>query len=467
MTPEAQKYLNELRLPIRPDVKTRAGMEPWVLGTEKPKQPVPTVMPTTPEERIAQAKAQQDFSNNYTPPKIVEGPIINNPVDDFKNIEMPFSFNNPLPKYEAAYNKGGFGGLTGAIIKQGVEGAKGALDKPAGNLPENITSGFSGNYNTPVPTPAPTTSPAEKPNIPGLPVGSSGFTVTGLNTSGRPSYTTRSYYDSKGNVVASGLSGATNRGGFVGASTDVEAARNLEDRLTQDKAASLMAANFDRQTEALKDLRAAQLGIPRSALEPGANAQPEPQTVNPFARPGDSFGDDVFRKNALESAITDPTATKKQRSDAVEMFKAYMEGAQKQQPQQPRLVNPLDEQRFLLAQQQAGRQQLMDENRLKIDAANLQNAQAKTALDQRQYEDKARADFMTNATFTAPDAPTAQLAATAWEISKATGVPPDVVASIVDEEAKQYDWKNGPPKDMKAFNERVAARVTAKYKGGQ
>jgi len=359
-------------------------------------------------------------------------------------------------------------GYAGRRIRESAVDAYRPINAAVSNaapLVKDFTSNLTNNAETT--SSANTTSPsAVKPTI-GLPVGNSGFTVTGVNTSGRPSYTNRTYYDVNGNAVASGLSGATNRGGFVGATTDAEAARNLQDRFTQDQAASAMAANFDRQTEALKDLRAAQMGIPRSALEPGANAQPEQQTVNPFARPGDSFGDDVFRKNALESAITDPTATKRQRSDAVEMFKAYMEGAQPQQRPQPRPVNPLDEQRFLLEQQRAGRQQLMDENRLKIDAANLQNAQAKTALDQRQYEDKARADFMTNATFTAPDAPTAQLAATAWEISKATGLPPDVVAAHVDKVAKEFDWKNGPPKNMQDLGRRVTTELTASYKGGQ
>ena len=443
MTPEVQKYFSDLR------------------------RPVGAINSPTPEEQVARIKAQKEVSSLNTSPKVPEQswgeryfPFLSS---QFKRV------GDPVEEIKKDYEKAGVGGVIGGIVGRGVEGAKGALDKPAGDLPANVATGFTTNVNTSTtPTANPNTIPPPTAKVtPGISVGDSGFTVTGANTSGRPGYSNRTYFDSKGNEVASGLSSATNRGGFVGASTDAEAARNLQDRFAQDQAASAMAANFDRQTEALKSLRAAQMGIPRSALEPGANAQPEQQTVNPFARPGDSFGDDVFRKNALESAITDPTATKRQRSDAVEMFKAYMEGAQKQQPQQPRLVNPLDEQRFLLAQQQANRQQLMDENRLKIDAANLQNAQAKTALDQRQYEDKARTDFIPNATFTAPDAPTAQLAATAWEISKATGVPPDVVASIVDEEAKQYDWKNGPPKDMKAFNERVAARVTAKYKGGQ
>ena len=331
-------------------------------------------------------------------------------------------------------------------------------------IAKEFVSNLTGNT---APATAPTPPPTQKPNTVGLPVGNSGFTVTGANTSGRPSYTTRTYYDPNGNVVASGLSGATSRGGFVGASTDAEAARNLQDRFAQDQAASAMAANYNRQAEALKDLRAAQMGIPRSALESSANTQPDVQTRNPFSLPGDSFGDAEIRKNNMMSAINDPQATKSQRAAALETMKSFIEGNQPPPLPARAVVNPVEEQRFLLAQQQANRQQVNDENRLKVDMANLQNNQAKTALEQKQYEDKTRADFMANTLFTAPNAPTSQLAATAWEISKVTGVPPDVVASIADEEAKQYDWKNGPPKDMKAFNERIAAKVTAKYKGGQ
>lgn len=441
MTPEVQKYFSDLR------------------------RPVGAINSPTPEEQVARIKAQKEVSSLNTSPKVPEQswgeryfPFLSS---QFKRV------GDPVEEIKKDYEKAGVGGVIGGIVGRGVEGAKGALDKPAGDLPANVATGFTTNVNTSTtPTANPNTIPPPTAKVtPGISVGDSGFTVTGANTSGRPGYSNRTYFDSKGNEVASGLSSATNRGGFVGASTDAEAARNLQDRFAQDQAASAMAANFDRQTEALKSLRAAQMGIPRSALEPGANAQPEQQTVNPFARPGDSFGDDVFRKNALESAITDPTATKRQRSDAVEMFKAYMEGAQPQQRPQPRPVNPLDEQRFLLEQQRAGRQQLMDASRLAIDAANLQNNQAKTALEQKQYEDKVRADFIANATFTTPNVPTGQLAAIAIDVAKATGLPPDVALSYVDKAAAQFDWKNGPPKNIMDIGTLATTLAAAERRG--
>ena len=447
MTPEVQKYFSDLRRAIG------------------------TINSPTPEEQVARIKAQKEVSSLNTSPKVSENPNV--PEQSWGERYFPFlssqfkRVGDPVEEIKKDYEKAGVGGVIGGIVGRGIEGAKGALDKPAGDLPANVATGFTTNVNTST-TPTANSIPFPTAKVtPGISVGDSGFTVTGANTSGRPGYSNRTYFDSKGNEVASGLSSATNRGGFVGASTDAEAVRNLQDRFAQDQAASQMAANYNRQTEALKDLRAAQMGIPRSALESSANTQPDVQTRNPFSLPGDSFGDAEIRKNNMMSAINDPQATKSQRAAALETMKSFIEGNQPPPLPARAVVNPVEEQRFLLAQQQANRQQVNDENRLKVDMANLQNNQAKTALEQKQYEDKTRADFMANTLFTAPNAPTSQLAATAWEISKATGVSPDVVASITDEEAKQYDWKNGPPKDMKAFNERIAAKVTAKYKGGQ
>ena len=53
------------------------------------------------------------------------------------------------------------------------------------------------------------------------------------------------------------------RGGFVGAATDAEAARNLQARAVQDQAARGIAQNTDRTIESMRDLRAEQMGIPR------------------------------------------------------------------------------------------------------------------------------------------------------------------------------------------------------------
>lgn len=273
------------------------------------------------------------------------------------------------------------------------------------------------------------------------------------------------------------------RGGFVGAATDAQAEKNIQDRLAQDEAAHKVAIGYDRATEALKSLRAEKLGIPRSALEPGANAQPDMQTRNPFSLPGDSFGDAEIRKNNMMSAINDPRATKAQRAAALESMKTFIEGNQPPPQSARAVVNPLDEQRFLLDQQRAGRQQVMDENRfladqqrtnrqqavdasrLAIDAANLQNNQAKTALEQKQYEDKVRADFMANATFTTPNVPTGQLAAIALDVAKATGLPPDVALSYVDKAAAQFDWKNGPPKNIMDIGTLATTLAAAERRG--
>ena len=57
------------------------------------------------------------------------------------------------------------------------------------------------------------------------------------------------------------------RGGFVGAATDAEAARNVQSRLEQDAAASQVVASMNRAADAERDTRAAKLGISRAILD--------------------------------------------------------------------------------------------------------------------------------------------------------------------------------------------------------
>ena len=67
---------------------------------------------------------------------------------------------------------------------------------------------------------------------------------------------------------ASVMAGArSGRGGFVGAATDAEAARNIQSRLEQDAAASQVVASMNRGAEAERDTRAAKLGISRAVLD--------------------------------------------------------------------------------------------------------------------------------------------------------------------------------------------------------
>ena len=79
--------------------------------------------------------------------------------------------------------------------------------------------------------------------------------------------TNKTYYDPAGNVVASGLSSATGRGGFVGAATDAQAATALQDRAAQNQAAQFNIDSMNRAADAMREARAARLGVGRGTLD--------------------------------------------------------------------------------------------------------------------------------------------------------------------------------------------------------
>ena len=114
---------------------------------------------------------------------------------------------------------------------------------------------------------------------------------------GRMGALERRDYTVPGGTATGVLPTGSSRGGFVGAATDAEAAKNLQDRLAQDEAAKSIAANMDRGTEALRDLRAEQMGITRNALDTAEGRARGttvlPSAPSPFSQPGDSFEDAV------------------------------------------------------------------------------------------------------------------------------------------------------------------------------
>lgn len=157
-----------------------------------------------------------------------------------------------------------------------------------------------------------------------------GYGVTGANTSGRAGYSQRTYYDPSGNVVASGLSSATGRGGFVGASTDAEAERNQRARMEQDAAAGANAASMNRAAAAMRDLRAAQVadkdGYERqtglsSLLAPSAPAE----RTDPLSLPGDSFQDTRGRRAEFDRLREQATSgSRRERASAQAGLSALM-----------------------------------------------------------------------------------------------------------------------------------------------
>ena len=119
---------------------------------------------------------------------------------------------------------------------------------------------------------------------------------------------------------ASVLAGARGRNISVGARTDAEAARNVQSRLEQDAAASQVVASMNRGAEAMRDTRAAKLGISRGTLDQmegrldspniqrAAPEAPEPPGV--FDRPGDGFGDAGLRRAKYEGFLNDAANAK-------------------------------------------------------------------------------------------------------------------------------------------------------------
>lgn len=123
-----------------------------------------------------------------------------------------------------------------------------------------------------------------------------------------------------------------NGGGFVGAATDAEAARAMQDRAIQSQNADFNIAQMNRTADLQRDARAAKLGIDRgtldrmegrgdtpaarqaAAMQQGSSAA---EPVDPFSRPTDGNGDAAGRRSQYEGLIrsaNDSGLTAKQRA---------------------------------------------------------------------------------------------------------------------------------------------------------
>ncbi len=286
-----------------------------------------------------------------------------------------------------------------------------SVKEPVKQFTDNITG--SATQST-VSRPAPTSLEAvySKPITPVLTSLGNGYGVAGSNTSDRAGYTNKTYYDPAGNVVASGLSSTTGRGGFVGAATDAEADRNLKARFEQDDAARTMAASMNRGAEAMRELRAAQIAD-LDGYKPETPAAP---------------GLDQLKFNSQQN---------------------------------------IDTNKFLLDRQKFNYQQGLDKERLAVDKSEAEDKQSARQLERKKYMDETRKAFTSEFTFSDPKAPREQIAGAVFDISQATGVPADVVSQIYEQTVKELgiDYGKGGPKDSMKLNELVAARVTQKYRG--
>jgi hypothetical protein len=255
----------------------------------------------------------------------------------------------------------------------------------------------------------------------------------------------------------------------VGAGTDAEAARNLQDRALQDQASGAEVQRLNRATEAMRELRAARRGVSVNELDSVQQAAPEVR--NPFALPGDAFGDDIMRKNKLMSTIENPQGwlgkTRRANQEAaVKTFNSFMEN-NNQPIQQKNTTSPLDMGRFLLDQQKAVAQQGLDKARLGIEQGTLASKQMEAGLKQREYTDKTRKEFMETVQLDVPPEYQSQIASDVFQMSQATDglIPPETMVNEYMNFAKanEIDFEDMKPVDLLKFNEKFMASITSRY----
>ncbi len=309
---------------------------------------------------------------------------------------------------------------TQAAATWGAERIKQAFSRPVEKTSNTSTVKYGqvANYSAatkPITFPRPAPTPLEAGPTTVTPMLTSlgnGYGVAGANTSGRAGYSNRTYYDPSGNIVASGLSSATGRGGFAGAATDAEADRNLKARFEQDDAARTMAASMNRGAEAMRELRAAQIAD-LDGYKPETPAAP---------------GLDQLKFNYQQN---------------------------------------IDANKFLLDKERFNYQQRLDKERLAIDKSEAEGKQSARQLERKKYMDESRKAFTSEFSFSDPKAPKDQIAGAVFDISQATGLPTDVVSQFYEQVVKdlKIDYSKGGPKDPMKLNELVAARITQAYQG--
>jgi len=263
----------------------------------------------------------------------------------------------------------------------------------------------------------------------------------------------------------------------VGARTDAEAARNLQDRAAQDQATQAEVARLNRATDAMQSLREARspkFSFGASSIGGG------PDTLDVAS--GRVINRDT-PASVVASRMQDAVSTARRfggfgggktgRLIAEEIGKVYLADKALQQSEletgvknnQAATTSAADMNKYLLDQQKFAYQQGIDKARLNIDANTLKDKQASTILEQQKYADTQQKSFMDN--FIAPEgAPVDELKSGILAMSKATGLSPDVMNTYVQRVAKanNVDWKNAPPKDLKLLFEQATALATSENK---
>lgn len=110
----------------------------------------------------------------------------------------------------------------------------------------------------------------------------------------------------KGQATGRTSAGAQ-RGGYVGAATDAEAARALQDRAAQSAAAQQMIGLMNAGAEAERDLRATKLGISRGTLDAMEGRGGTWASEGPLlsvGKEGVNFGDEASRNSQIDGLLS-------------------------------------------------------------------------------------------------------------------------------------------------------------------
>lgn len=261
----------------------------------------------------------------------------------------------------------------------------------------------------------------------------------------------------------------------VGAATDEEAARNLNDRALQDQAALAEVTRLNRATEALRELREVRspqfkFGAESIGGGPDALDVASGRVINRDTPANVIAG---RMQGAVEDARRFGAGRKAGLVAAEQLGNVYiadknLQGLENRTGRREQ-VNPLDVQRYLLDQQRFGWQQGLDKERLALDAAKARNEAASAGLSQRKYDDERRAAFVSNFSYPDENAPTEQLAALTLLLADSTAgaIPPEIMAGYIQKAAEEagVDWKNAPPKSLTQLGKRAMELATQDYRG--
>jgi hypothetical protein len=260
----------------------------------------------------------------------------------------------------------------------------------------------------------------------------------------------------------------------IGAATDEEAARNLQDRALQDQATQAEVARLNRATDSLKSLReerspAFRFGVDSIGGGPDKLDVASGRVINRDT-PTNVVADRMM--SAVDTARRFGAGGKAGRLAAKQIGDAYMadkelQGLEAQLAAKGTGINLMDMGRFLLDQQKFAQQQGIDKSNLQLREKELQNKEAGTSLEQQKYLDTQRNAFTDNFTFSDQNAPREQIGADVFEMSRVSGIPPKTVAAAYEQTGKELgiDWGKGGPKSQKALSEEVMKRLARDYRG--